>query len=148
VRIHAQRSSDLANGPWVLAVSDEGRGISASHHRRIFEAFERGEAGGFEGAGLGLAIANDAARLMGAKLTVESQIEVGSTFRLIFSENSIYSGKKTERAEPHLCAEEGPNAVGCAGQLRSRVVADRMPFDPILDWSPAQDRQSHANYTT
>lgn len=66
-----------------FSVSDEGPGISREHMDRIFEAFERGDALGQQGVGLGLAIASQAARLLGAQLTVESEVGRGSTFSLI-----------------------------------------------------------------
>ena len=65
-----------------VSVSDEGPGIAPEHLGRIFDAFARGEAHGQKGVGLGLTIASQAAKLLGARLTVESQVGVGSTFRL------------------------------------------------------------------
>ncbi len=63
-------------------VSDEGPGIAPAMVKRIFEAFRRGEVHGQSGVGLGLAIASQGARLLGARLTVASELGVGSTFRL------------------------------------------------------------------
>jgi signal transduction histidine kinase len=67
---------------WAVSVADQGPGIGPEHLGRIFEAFRRGEVFGQEGVGLGLAIASQAAKLLGAELTVESQVGRGSTFRL------------------------------------------------------------------
>jgi signal transduction histidine kinase len=66
----------------VLSVSDQGAGISPNHASRIFEAFRRGDCHRCPGTGLGLAIACEAARLLGADLSVSSQAGAGSTFRL------------------------------------------------------------------
>jgi signal transduction histidine kinase len=66
----------------VLWVSDEGPGIAPEQMTRIFEAFKRGEVHGQHGVGLGLAIASQAANLLGAKLTVRSKVGAGSTFRV------------------------------------------------------------------
>ena len=71
-----------AGGRCVLSVTDEGPGIAVEHLSRIFDAFARGEMHGQGGVGLGLAIASQAAKLLGAELTVESKVGVGSTFRL------------------------------------------------------------------
>jgi signal transduction histidine kinase len=48
----------------------------------IFEAFKRGEVHGQRGVGLGLSIASQAAKHLGAEQTVDSELGIGSTFRL------------------------------------------------------------------
>jgi signal transduction histidine kinase len=68
----------------VLWVSDEGPGISPEKLRHIFEAFKRGEVHGQRGIGLGLAIAAQAAKLLGANLTAESKVGEGAKFLLRF----------------------------------------------------------------
>ena len=70
-------------------VSDQGPGISTAQIGRIFDAFRRGEVHGQDGVGLGLAIASQGARLLGAELTVESAVGVGSTFRLTFPPEAV-----------------------------------------------------------
>ncbi len=73
---------DAETGRPIVWVSDEGPGIAADKIDHIFEAFRRGETHGRQGLGLGLAIASQAANLLGAALTVRSKVGVGSTFRL------------------------------------------------------------------
>ena len=64
-------------------VEDSGAGIAESDLERIFDPFEQVAApGANKGTGLGLAIARQFAALMGGSLTAQSQIGVGSTFRL------------------------------------------------------------------
>jgi signal transduction histidine kinase len=65
-----------------LTVSDEGPGIASEKLDHIFDAFRRGDPHGQDGLGLGLAIASQAAVLLGAELTVRSEVGAGSTFRL------------------------------------------------------------------
>ena len=84
VRIAAERQTAGGGGGWALSVSDEGPGIPPGQVGTLFEAFRRGDAHGQAGVGLGLTIAARAARLLGAELTVESKLGVGSTFRLAF----------------------------------------------------------------
>lgn len=67
----------------VLWVSDEGPGIAPAQMTRIFEAFKRGEAHGQLGVGLGLAIASQAAKLLGASVTVQSKEGAGSKFHVV-----------------------------------------------------------------
>jgi PAS domain S-box-containing protein len=66
-----------------LRVTDSGPGIPADSLDRIFEPFVQLDSGltrKAEGAGLGLAISRRLARLMGGDLTVESEVDKGSTF--------------------------------------------------------------------
>jgi signal transduction histidine kinase len=81
VRIIADDSGSCG-GRWTLSVIDQGRGIPPRLLKEIFSAFQRGDSSDCEGMGLGLAIASQAAELLGAELSVESTLGVGSAFRL------------------------------------------------------------------
>ena len=66
-----------------FAVADEGLGIPAQEHTRIFEKFYRldpNQTRGVGGTGLGLYIARELVRRMNGKLWVESSEGEGSTF--------------------------------------------------------------------
>jgi signal transduction histidine kinase len=66
-------------------VTDTGVGIPEDKLEQIFEPFVqlgRGQVAGTVGTGLGLSISRDLARAMGAELTAESELDVGSTFTL------------------------------------------------------------------
>lgn len=78
---------DAATGRPALWVADQGSGIAPDKLQPIFEAFRRGDSHGEPGVGLGLAIASQAAKLLGATLTVDSELGAGSTFRLILPKN-------------------------------------------------------------
>ncbi len=66
-----------------LAVADNGIGIPAESHEKIFEVFARLQGDDtYKGTGIGLAIVRKAARLMGSDVTLESTEGEGSTFRL------------------------------------------------------------------
>jgi signal transduction histidine kinase len=75
-----------ANGEVSIEVSDRGPGIAPEHQARIFERFfridhARTRAQG--GHGLGLAIAKQAVERQGGRIEVESELGVGSTFRIV-----------------------------------------------------------------
>lgn len=68
-------------------VSDSGIGISDEDQERIFEKFSRANdprIGEITGSGLGLALAREITRLHRGELTVESELNEGSTFRAVF----------------------------------------------------------------
>jgi len=63
----------------VVRVSDRGRGISASHMKRLFEPFFTTKAPG-EGTGLGLSLVRKIVLAHGGSIDVSSELGVGSTF--------------------------------------------------------------------
>ncbi|XHX77112.1 MAG: ATP-binding protein [Stenomitos frigidus ULC029] len=69
----------------VMTVQDTGVGIPKAHLKKIFEAFHQIDqtlAKKFPGTGLGLAISDLIVRKMNGTITVESELGVGSTFRV------------------------------------------------------------------
>ncbi len=69
----------------IVDVVDTGLGISEDDQARIFEKFYRARdprITGITGSGLGLALARDVVRLHGGDITVQSQLNKGSTFTL------------------------------------------------------------------
>lgn len=85
-----------------LWVSDDGPGIAPETIGHIFDAFRRGDIHGQPGVGLGLAIVSQAAKLLGAALTVESKVGVGSTFRLDLPVDAPNSFQMPTNTEPRL----------------------------------------------
>lgn len=75
------------NGEVELAVSDEGIGIAREDLPRIFERFYRADKARspdkVRGTGLGLAIVKHIAQLHGGRVEAESELEKGTTVRLV-----------------------------------------------------------------
>jgi signal transduction histidine kinase len=68
-----------------FSVEDHGRGIRASELQTIFDPFYRSpdvRAAKIQGAGLGLALSRKVAQAMGGRISVVSEVGVGSTFTL------------------------------------------------------------------
>ena len=73
-----------AGGRLAVEIADTGPGLTSDELERAFEPFARVErtSAGTSGAGLGLSLARQLARLMGGDLTAHSAVGVGSCFRL------------------------------------------------------------------
>ncbi len=69
-----------------IAVRDDGIGICATDLPFVFERFYRADPsrGVVEGSGLGLAIAKWIAETHGAQLSVTSEVDCGSSFKILF----------------------------------------------------------------
>lgn len=71
----------------ILNVIDSGTGISEDNISKIFEVFRQGSEGierKFEGIGIGLYITQKMMNILGGKISVESRVNHGSKFSLLF----------------------------------------------------------------
>ncbi|MBB3972880.1 sensor histidine kinase [Hansschlegelia beijingensis] len=72
-------------GPQVeYTIEDNGRGIDAKDHERVFELFRRAGAQDKPGEGLGLAFVRASVRRLGGTISLTSEPGKGSTFHLTF----------------------------------------------------------------
>ncbi|MBB6429248.1 PAS domain-containing sensor histidine kinase [Algisphaera agarilytica] len=77
-----------------VSVTDTGIGINEDELSKVFEKFYRAQDDrlqGIGGSGLGLALARDVIRLHGGDITVESELNKGSTFTLRLPINAAVS---------------------------------------------------------
>ncbi|QQC64315.1 sensor histidine kinase [Paraburkholderia ginsengisoli] len=84
---HIEVWTDMVVDDAVIEVRDNGPGIAAEHHQRIFDRFYRIDADRSRetgGAGLGLAIVRWAVELNGGVIELESVVGRGSIFRVRF----------------------------------------------------------------
>jgi protein-histidine pros-kinase len=79
-----------ARGEIKISISDTGIGILPEDQEKLFQAFQRLDAPAArheEGTGLGLYLSQKLAELLGAKITLQSQYNEGSTFTLVILQN-------------------------------------------------------------
>ncbi|MDB4942828.1 MAG: multi-sensor hybrid histidine kinase [Labilithrix sp.] len=109
------------DGRAVIDVEDTGIGIEPENVVAIFDRFRQVDGSTTRnagGIGLGLTIAKDLSRLLGAELEVQSALGQGSRFRLTLPlDGPAELGPPSERGE-----EEGPPSLGAASEVPRPVV--------------------------
>ncbi len=87
-----------------IAVADSGEGISAVDCRLIFDAFQQGGPSQRrrDGAGLGLYVVHRLVTALGGRITVESTLGHGSTFRIVLPSATGAAVGDQQRAMPAL----------------------------------------------
>jgi signal transduction histidine kinase len=73
-------------------VSDQGKGIAPDDLDKIFQRYYRVPGSKEKGTGLGLSISKEIVEQMGGRITVESELEKGSTFRVSLPKNEPKEG--------------------------------------------------------
>ena len=90
IHVEVEHQTDvLQRSSWVsISVKDSGIGIAKDKQGHIFERFAQADSSTtrhYGGTGLGLSICKDLCQLMGAQLSLESELEQGSSFTLTLS---------------------------------------------------------------
>ncbi|MET3924743.1 CHASE3 domain-containing protein [Devosia sp. 2618] len=79
-----------------IEVEDNGRGIAAADHERVFELFRRAGVQTQPGEGIGLAHVRTMVRSLGGDITLRSELGVGTTFTIILPRDlRHYLGSQT-----------------------------------------------------
>ncbi|GAB2966592.1 hypothetical protein GCM10027048_41460 [Hymenobacter coalescens] len=97
---HVRISTSLEGGVPVLSVQDNGLGIDLQRHgRELFQMFRRFH-DHVPGSGMGLYLVNRIVQQMGGRLTVDSVVQEGTTFRLYLPGTVPAQRTPTAAAEP------------------------------------------------
>ena len=113
---------ELREGLLAIEVADTGPGLSAAEMDQAFQAFQRVErtGAGVNGAGLGLSLSRQLAKLMGGALDATSAVGVGSCFTLTlpFDETAVC------QMEPGGEASSPPEAAGAPPRNLRILIAE------------------------
>ena len=133
VRVEAALDESAADSSLLLIdVIDNGPGMSPEVQQRLFTPFFRASSLGPEGAGLGLAISQRLAGLLGARITVRSKPESGSQFTLVLPTGPIEAVAR-RLSPPDITQETGEftidssDAIPVANAVRQAVVSPEAP---------------------
>ncbi len=66
----------------IFEIADNGRGVDAKDHQRIFELFRRAGSQDKPGQGIGLAHVRALVRRLGGTISLSSELDSGSTFTI------------------------------------------------------------------
>ena len=82
---------------WVkIEIEDNGRGIAATDHERIFELFRRSGSQNTAGEGIGLAHVRTMVRNLGGDIAVRSELGKGTTFTVTLPPNLAADRRSAE----------------------------------------------------
>jgi CheY-like chemotaxis protein len=119
IHIAAQRTR-VGPADWVeFTVRDSGIGIAPQKLEKLFTEFYQADPSAtrkYGGSGLGLAISRRFCQMMGGDITVDSRVDVGSTFRALLPVEVKEPVQPKERSAP-------PD-VATADEPESRVAVD------------------------
>ncbi len=114
VTIRLEAEGPRATG---IAVQDTGIGIPEDRLKAIFDAFAQADGSTsrrYGGTGLGLTISKSICQLLGYDLTVESEVDIGSTFRVVMS-GAHRPERPVGRTSPRAAPPKPTAAIPAAG---------------------------------
>ena len=81
----------------IFEITDNGRGIDAKDHQRIFDLFRRAGTQDRPGQGIGLAHVRALVRRLGGTMSVASELHQGSTFTITLPINWTISNRNRDK---------------------------------------------------
>ena len=121
IQVHVSASSDHT---LAIAVSDTGIGIDPAFHTRVFEKFFQVDGSmtrRYEGTGIGLSIAKSIVEAHGGEITLESELNKGSTFTMLFP-GAVFDSTVSSRTAA-LCRDLRVVVVAEGETLRGTLCA-------------------------
>ncbi|MFH1850820.1 MAG: response regulator [Candidatus Neomarinimicrobiota bacterium] len=115
--------TSLNKDEYSVSVSDTGIGIKEEFKPYLFAQFRQGDEGPsrkYEGAGLGLSIANRLVTLMKGRIEVESEAGKGSTFTLYFNVTEHKEDKSAAKIEKYQMERPESDLVFDQNKLQTR----------------------------
>lgn len=123
-------------------VEDTGVGVAESDLARIFDLFEQADntsVRAFDGAGLGLAISNRLIDAMGGRISVQSALGKGSTFRVEVPLETVGDDGAFQPAAAPSVAIRPARILVVDDNRTNRLVAASMLSAPDLEIVDAED---------
>lgn len=77
------------DGHYLFGIRDNGPGIDAQHHERVFQMYQRVGDSSVEGSGMGLAIVKKQIERQGGSIRLDSNVGDGVTFNFVWPVNSV-----------------------------------------------------------
>ncbi|HAX74279.1 MAG TPA: hybrid sensor histidine kinase/response regulator [Cyanobacteria bacterium UBA11372] len=127
-------TSDSGQQTLQFEVSDTGVGIAPEEMNNIFKPFVQSQAGinAAEGTGLGLTISQRYIEILGGNLTVNSQLNVGTTFKFQIRVNPIKTANETANNDSKLSLSRVIAIAPNQRRYRILVVDDKLSNRELL----------------
>ena len=125
-------------------IQDTGMGMSQEFLGKIWEAFSQADGGArskYKGTGLGMAITKQFVDLMGGTITVQSEIDVGSTFVVELPLPIDKTERAIEGQEEELESLEGLRALLAEDNELNMEIATELLEDEGMQITPAVNGQ-------
>jgi len=135
----AQHSMPLPQGEYIqLTITDSGQGMDKSVLDRIFDPFFTTKESG-KGTGLGLSVVNGIVKKLSGCIKVDSQIGVGTNFRVYLPVASNQQKETVAQQEEHIPAGEGDLIL---------VVDDEEPVVKMVEKMLVRNKYQVAPFTS